>query len=278
MPANTARNSKNLMIRHMGLPFGRDCACRTAYIAASCEVYIWSLSQDHAIQVQIVRNKRAAADTLRVAGQIRGPRGVSSTHKDSRGKAKPTRAEPDPVPQRLRRSVVLVGMMGSGKTAVGKALALRLGVPFLDSDAEIERAAHATIPEIFARDGEPFFRDREAEVIGRLLGGPPAIVSTGGGAFMAERNRHTIAAHGVSLWLDAALDVLWDRVRHKENRPLLRTANPRQTLAQLFQARVPVYRLATLRVGVEAGFTIDDTTARVIAVLRATPDVLEHED
>jgi shikimate kinase len=176
----------------------------------------------------------------------------------------------------LHRSVVLVGMMGSGKTAVGKALALRLGVPFLDSDAEIERAAQATIPEIFARDGEPFFRDREAEVIGRLLGGPPAVISTGGGAFMAERNRQAIAAQGVSLWLDATLDVLWDRVRHKENRPLLRTANPRETLAALFEVRVPVYRLAALRVPVEPSFTIEDTTARAIAVLRATPDVLEH--
>ena len=209
-----------------------------------------------------------------------GASGVPGMIKDSRAKAKSkaTRAEPDTVPQHLRRSVVLVGMMGSGKTAVGKALALRLGVPFLDSDAEIERAAQATIPEIFARDGESFFRDREAEVIGRLLNGPPAVISTGGGAFMAERNRQTIAAHGVSLWLDAALDVLWDRVRHKENRPLLRTANPRETLAQLFQVRVPVYKLATLRVEVEASFTIDDTTARAIAVLRATPDVLEHDD
>ena len=196
----------------------------------------------------------------------------------AKAKSKGQRTEPDGVPQQLRRSVVLVGMMGAGKTAVGKALALRLGVPFLDSDAEIERAANATIPEIFARDGEAFFRDREAEVIGRLLNGPPAVISTGGGAFMAERNRQTIAAHGVSLWLDATLDVLWDRVRHKENRPLLRTANPRETLAGLYEVRVPVYRLATLRVDVEAGFTIDDTTARAIAVLRATPDVLEHDN
>lgn len=175
----------------------------------------------------------------------------------------------------LRRSVVLVGMMGSGKTAVGRALALRLAVPFLDSDAEIELAANATIPEIFARDGEAFFRDREAEVIGRLLHGQPSVISTGGGAFMAERNRLAIAAHGISLWLDAALDVLWERVRHKDNRPLLRTANPRETLAAIYQVRVPVYRLAALRVPIEPGFSIDDTTARAIDVLRTTPDVLE---
>ena len=191
---------------------------------------------------------------------------------------RPVRSEPEagPLPPlRLLRSVVLVGMMGSGKTAVGKSLAARLAVPFLDSDAEIERAAHASIAEIFARDGEAFFRDREAEVIGRLLQGDPAVISTGGGAFMAERNRRAIAARGVSLWLDATLEVLWDRVRHKDNRPLLRTADPRQTLAGLFDQRVPVYRLAGLRVPVEAGFSIDDTTTRAIAVLRTTPDVLE---
>lgn len=134
---------------------------------------------------------------------------------------------------RLHRGVVLVGMMGSGKTAVGRALAQRLHVPFLDSDAAIEEAAHATIAEIFARDGEPFFRDREAEVIARLLAGPPAVLSTGGGAFVAERNRAAIAARGVAVWLQADLDTLWERVRHKETRPLLRTADPRGTLARL---------------------------------------------
>jgi len=166
-------------------------------------------------------------------------------------------------------------MMGSGKTAIGKALALRLGVPFLDSDAAIEEAAQATIAEIFARDGEPFFRDREAEVISRLLSGPPAVLSTGGGAFMAERNRAAITAKGVSLWLDVPLDVLWERVRHKETRPLLKTADPRGTLAYIYEKRVPVYRLADLRVEAKAGFSIEETTGRVIAALAARPDVLE---
>ncbi len=178
-------------------------------------------------------------------------------------------------PGRLRRSVVLVGMMGSGKTAVGRALAARLNAPFLDSDTEIELAAHATIAEIFSRDGETFFRDREAEVIGRLLSGPPAVISTGGGAFMADRNRHSIAANGVSLWLDANLDVLWERVRHKETRPLLRTANPRATLTDLYDQRVPVYQLASLHVRVEPGYSIEDTTDRAIEMLRERSDVLE---
>ena len=177
---------------------------------------------------------------------------------------------------RLKRSVVLVGMMGSGKTAVGKALAARLGVAFLDSDAAIEEAAQASIAEIFARDGEAFFRDREAEVIARLLSGAPAVVSTGGGAFLAERNRAAIVARGVSVWLDVPLEQLWERVRHKETRPLLRTADPRGTLEQIYEARVPVYRLADLRVGARAGFSVEETTAQVIEVLALRPDVLER--
>jgi shikimate kinase len=170
---------------------------------------------------------------------------------------------------------VLVGMMGSGKTAVGKVLAQRLGAPFLDSDAAIEAAAKATIPEIFARDGEPFFRDRESEVIARLLKGPPAIVSTGGGAFLAERNRRAIAERGVALWLEADLDTLWERVRHKDSRPLLRTPDPRGTLAALYEARRPVYRLAELSVRTEAGFSVEETAGRVLAVLASRPDILE---
>jgi shikimate kinase len=176
---------------------------------------------------------------------------------------------------RLLRPVVLVGMMGSGKTAVGRALSARLSVPFRDSDAAIEEAAQASIAEIFARWGEPFFRDREAEVIARLLGQGPAVVSTGGGAFMSERNRRAISDMGVSIWLDAALDTLWDRVRHKDTRPLLRTANPRQTLSDLYDIRVPVYRLADLAVPVAAGYSIEETTSRVLAALAHRPDVLE---
>lgn len=176
---------------------------------------------------------------------------------------------------RLLRSVVLVGMMGSGKTAVGRALSAQLGVPFLDSDAAIEEAAKATIAEIFARDGEPFFRDRETEVITRLLSGPPSILSTGGGAFMAERNRRAIAEKGVALWLDADLDTLWERVRHKDTRPLLRSPDPRGTLAEIYDKRVPVYRLAELAVKTEPRFSIEDTAGRALRVLATRPDILE---
>lgn len=176
---------------------------------------------------------------------------------------------------RLKKTVVMVGMMGAGKTAVGRALALRLGVPFLDSDAEIETAANRTIPEIFARDGEPFFRLKEAQVIERLLETQRGILSTGGGAFMADRNRQVIAEKGVAVWLDAGLDLLWQRVRHKETRPLLRTPDPRATLAGLYRDRVPVYALADLRVDVKPGYSIDDTVGRVTDVLLTRPDVLE---
>ncbi|MDF1727641.1 MAG: shikimate kinase, partial [Sulfitobacter sp.] len=144
----------------------------------------------------------------------------------------------------LHKTVVMVGMMGAGKTAVGRALAARLGVPFRDSDAEIEEAANLTIPEIFTRDGETFFRKRESEVIARLLTLSPGVLSTGGGAFLAEANRDLISREGVSLWLDADLDLLWQRVRHKQTRPLLATADPRATLGEIYEARVPIYAKA----------------------------------
>ena len=176
---------------------------------------------------------------------------------------------------RLHKTVVLVGMMGAGKTAVGRTLAARLDVPFLDSDAEIERVATMTIAEIFARDGEAFFRDREAEVINRLLEGPPAILSTGGGAFLAERNRLNISQKGVSLWLKADLGLLLCLVIHKYTRPLLRTANPFATLKDLFAARVPIYEMADLAVKAQPGYSLDQMTGQVVETLLTRADVLE---
>ncbi len=176
---------------------------------------------------------------------------------------------------KLQHTVVLVGMMGSGKTAIGRALAARLDVPFVDSDAAIEEAAAASIAEIFERDGEAFFRDREAEVIKRLLSGPPGIVSTGGGAFLSEANRDAIAKMGIAVWLDADLSTLWDRVRHKDTRPLLRTADPKATLARIFADRSPIYALAGLRIPVCADASIDQTTQTVIDTLSTRPDILE---
>ncbi|MEM7752072.1 MAG: shikimate kinase [Pseudomonadota bacterium] len=169
----------------------------------------------------------------------------------------------------------MVGMMGAGKTAIGTALARRLQVPFLDSDAEISKAANMTIAEIFERDGEAFFRDRETEVISRLLDGPPCILSTGGGAFLRDENRKMISERGASLWLRAELELLWQRVKHKTTRPLLRTDDPRATLADIQAVRDPVYALADLTVDAEHAFSIDDMTDRVIDVLAKDPSVLE---
>lgn len=176
---------------------------------------------------------------------------------------------------KLKKTVVLVGMMGAGKTAVGRVLANRLGVPFLDSDVEIEKAANMEIAEIFQRDGEEFFRARESEVIDRLLDAAPAILSVGGGAFLAARNREMIAKKGLSVWLDAGLDLLWSRVKGKNTRPLLRTAHPRETLRALYEARVPLYALADLRVAAHRDFAIEEMAAQVEAALAARVDVLE---
>ncbi|MYM54012.1 shikimate kinase [Thalassovita mangrovi] len=176
---------------------------------------------------------------------------------------------------KLKKTVVLVGMMGAGKTAVGKALAVKLGVPFLDSDAEIETAANMSIAEIFARDGESFFRQKESQVIERLLTSERCILSTGGGAFLAQQNRDAISDKGVSVWLDAGLDLLWQRVRHKSTRPLLRTPDPFGTLSELYQQRTPIYAKADLRVAVEPSFTIEETRDRVIAAIETRPDVVE---
>jgi shikimate kinase/3-dehydroquinate synthase len=142
------------------------------------------------------------------------------------------------------RSVVLVGMMGAGKTSVGKRLAARLGLPFVDADAEIEAGAQLTISEIFERFGEVYFREGERKVIARLLGGGPLVLATGGGAFMNATTRDNIARQGVSVWLKPSFDVLLARVRKKSNRPLLKTADPEETLRRLIEERSPTYALA----------------------------------
>ncbi len=166
--------------------------------------------------------------------------------------------------------------MGAGKTAVGTQLARILGVSFTDSDDEIVRAAAMTIPEIFARDGEAFFRARESEVLARLLRGAPGVLSTGGGAFLAEANRAAIRAAGVAVWLRADVDLLWSRVRHRSHRPLLRTADPKGTLAALAAARAPVYALADVTVDSEPGLSVEAMAGRVIAALTERGGVLEE--
>lgn len=147
-----------------------------------------------------------------------------------------------------RRSVVLVGMMGAGKSTIGRRLAARLRLPFLDADIEIEAAASMTIPEIFAVHGEPYFRDGEARVIGRLLDNGPAVIATGGGAFMREETRDRIRAKAVSIWLKADADVIMKRVKRRADRPLLQTEDPAATVRRLLEAREPVYQSADLTI------------------------------
>src|SRR5580693_1650039 len=159
------------------------------------------------------------------------------------------------------RSIVLVGMMGAGKTSVGRRLAAKLGLPFVDADAEIEAGAQMTVPEIFERFGEAYFREGERKVIARLLTSGPMVLATGGGAFMNATTRENIARHGVSIWLKPSFDILLARVRKKSNRPLLRTANPEETLRRLLEERSPIYALAD--------FTIESLDAAHDSVVEA---------
>jgi shikimate kinase len=147
------------------------------------------------------------------------------------------------------RTVVLVGMMGVGKTSIGRRLATRLGIAFVDADGEIEKAAGMSIPDIFARHGEAAFRDGEARVIARLLETGPQVLATGGGAFMNKGTRAAIKAKGVSVFLAAEFEVLMRRIAKRKNeRPMLQTDDPAQTLRQLLAQREPVYALADVTV------------------------------
>ena len=177
--------------------------------------------------------------------------------------------------RRLKKTVALVGMMGAGKSAVCKALAERLDVDFLDSDQEIEAASNLSIAEIFTRYGEPFFRQKEAQVIKRLLVGKPGILSTGGGAFLAQGNRQNMHHLGVSVWLNAEPDVLWSRVKHKSTRPLLQTENPYQTLVELFTVRTPIYALADVQVSSDGETEIPEMVDRVIEALEQCNGIFE---
>lgn len=164
------------------------------------------------------------------------------------------------------RTIVLVGLMGAGKTSVGRRLAKRLELPFVDADEEIVRAAGLTVPEIFDRFGEQAFRDAERRAIARLLDEDAMVLATGGGAFLDATTREAIAGRGVSVWLRADLDVLHDRTVGRRHRPLLNTGDPRATLAALMAARYPVYALADITVDSING-PIDQTVDRVEAAV-----------
>jgi len=146
------------------------------------------------------------------------------------------------------RSVVLVGMMGAGKSTIGRRLSVRLRMPFLDADTEIEAAAGMSITDIFETHGEPQFRDGEARVIARLLDSGPAVIATGGGALMREETRSRIGAKAVSIWLKADADIIMRRVKRRADRPLLQTADPAATVGRLMREREPVYQRADLTI------------------------------
>lgn len=170
-------------------------------------------------------------------------------------------------PLALHRTVVLVGLMGAGKSVVGRRLAGRLHVPFVDADTEIEKAAGQSVADIFANLGEDAFRAGERKVMARLLDGEPCVLAAGGGAFMAEETRHRIRARGISVWLRAGLDLLVRRTAGRAHRPLLNQGDPREKLRVLIEQRYPVYAEADITI--DAGEESPEvTTDRVLAALR----------
>lgn len=171
-----------------------------------------------------------------------------------------------PTDFRLPRPLVLVGLMGAGKTSIGKRLAVRLGVDFVDADAQIELAAGCRVADIFEVWGEAAFRDGERKVIARLLTGSPKILATGGGAFMDAQTREHIAVKALSVWLKADLDVLLERTSRNDRRPLLNTGDPRETLSRLMDLRYPVYAKADITV-VSDDQPHDEIVDRVLAAL-----------
>lgn len=188
-----------------------------------------------------------------------------------------------PLPARSpERSIVLVGLMGAGKTTIGRRVAQRLGLAFVDADVEIERAAGETIPEIFERRGEATFREGERRVIARLLEDGPQVLATGGGAFMDETTRENISARGISVWLRADLDVLMRRVLRRNNRPLLKQGDPHATMERLIGERYPVYAQADVTVESIEGpheIVVDDVINQINAYRRepdAGPEVTEE--
>jgi shikimate kinase len=171
----------------------------------------------------------------------------------------------------LSKTLVLVGLMGAGKTAIGMLVAQRLGVDFVDSDEEIVRAANMSIPEIFERDGVDFFRLKESQVIERLLDAKPHVLSTGGGAFLSPHNQLMIENNGVAVWFQADFETLWSRVKDKNTRPLLMVPNPKEKLRELYEVRNPEYDKAQVKVTAKPNQTKEAMVTRVIAALLADP-------
>lgn len=192
----------------------------------------------------------------------------------------PNAPEPDCATD-LNRTVVLVGLMGAGKSTVGRRLADQLGVRFVDSDSEIEVAAGMTIPEIFERFDEQYFRDGERRVIARLLNDEPCVLATGGGAFLSNENRKMIGESGVSVWIKADLETLWERVKDKSSRPLLNGDDPKGVLTKLLEARYPLYGTADIVVNSASGDPHEVVVNAIVKALKKAGNlqaVGENED
>jgi len=171
------------------------------------------------------------------------------------------------------RTIVMIGMMGAGKSSIGRRLASRLGMAFADADSEIEQAANASIPEIFEQHGEAYFRDGERRVIQRLLDGAPKVLATGGGAFIQPDTRAAIQANAISIWLKADRDLLLSRVKRRNNRPLLRDGDPAEIIEKLIAERYPIYAEAAIHIqsrDIAHDVVIDD-------ILAALADYLSRE-
>lgn len=196
---------------------------------------------------------------------------MTAQHGEPEGGADPaaTPAAAQAAGRRLERTVALVGMMGVGKSTVGRKLAESLGAAFVDSDEEIERAAGLSIPEIFERHGEAEFRRGERRVIERLLNGPPIVLATGGGAYMDPETRALLKEKATTVWLRADLDLIWKRVNRRDTRPLLKRENPKQVLADLLAVRSPVYA--------EADIAVDSGDGPATDAVRAIRDAMGFE-
>ena len=180
----------------------------------------------------------------------------------------------DPM-QQTEKIIVLIGLMGAGKTSVGRKLAKLINMDFVDVDEEITKAAGCSVEDIFFKYGEDAFRDVEERVMARLLGEKTRVLATGGGAFINKNIRTSIKEHGVSVWLNADLETLWKRVKHKRSRPLLRTENPRETLANIYKDRVKTYCLADIIIESRDKSSLEEMANLVIKSLLDRNDLIE---
>jgi shikimate kinase len=255
----------------------RLCARRRAHRSAWCGKHAHDTRAARAPQrARAAAGRGAAARHDFGAGEARGKMSADRPPGAAPSGARATPAAPPATAAApgLTRPLVLVGLMGVGKTTVGRKLAEALAAPFVDSDEEVEAAAQMSVPEIFATLGEPAFREGERRVIARLIDEGPRVIATGGGAFMSAQTRALIAERAVSIWLRADLDTLLERTARRGGRPLLARGDPRKILGDLIEARHPIYAEARLTIDSRRADRHEDVVARVLAALGEMPGSL----